>query len=193
MNVLSKKIEVKRRAKLPLLCNKREIQVAIEIGTDLGVFAAEFIKRFDGELVCIDPYLPGDEFPWDRTADLMMACLKLQPWHGRVRIIKQKSSEVVDDLPRWIKNRVGFVYIDAHHDFDSVKEDMDAWWPLLPSNGILAGHDYHPDHPGVIEAVDQFATANGLTIFTTPDDFIPSWYIYKTTPKELIGIGEEDE
>lgn len=51
-----------------------------------------------------------------------------------------------------------FVFIDASHDYASVKEDISLWFPLVRAGGVLAGHDYqpHPEgggHPGVAQAV----------------------------------------
>lgn len=35
-----------------------------------------------------------------------------------------------------------FVFIDATHTYDSIKEDILAWTPKIKENGIIAGHDY---------------------------------------------------
>jgi predicted O-methyltransferase YrrM len=37
---------------------------------------------------------------------------------------------------------VDFVYVDARHDYTSVKQDLETWWPKVKRGGILAGHDY---------------------------------------------------
>jgi predicted O-methyltransferase YrrM len=69
--------------------------------------------------------------------------------------------------------RVGldFVFIDAAHDYDSVKADILAWRPLLREGGILAGHDYYGDYPGVAQAVNElvpdFRIAPDTNIWTT--------------------------
>ena len=47
------------------------------------------------------------------------------------------------------------VYIDAAHDYESVKADIAAWGPKIKPNGILAGHDYRNGFPGVDRAVDE--------------------------------------
>ena len=34
------------------------------------------------------------------------------------------------------------MYIDARHDYESVKEDLEHWLPKVKLGGIVAGHDY---------------------------------------------------
>lgn len=45
------------------------------------------------------------------------------------------------------------VFIDASHDYDSVKQDIMHWLPKVKSGGYLAGHDYLWE--GVGRAVDE--------------------------------------
>lgn len=46
-----------------------------------------------------------------------------------------------------------FVFLDAGHLEDEVIEDIRAWLPKVKSGGILAGHDFYGNHPGVARAV----------------------------------------
>lgn len=48
-----------------------------------------------------------------------------------------------------------FVFIDAGHSYSAVKADIDHWRSKVRPGGWLGGHDYHPNHPGVIRAVDE--------------------------------------
>lgn len=48
-----------------------------------------------------------------------------------------------------------FVYLDAGHDYADVHKDIDAWRLKVKSGGILAGHDYTVEFPGVIQAVNE--------------------------------------
>jgi len=45
------------------------------------------------------------------------------------------------------------VFIDAFHDYDSVRRDID--WAVSVDCPIISGHDYVKNHPGVIRAVKE--------------------------------------
>jgi cephalosporin hydroxylase len=51
---------------------------------------------------------------------------------------------------------VKFCWIDAAHDYDSVRTDILAWMPKVEVGGVLAGHDWNgkPDD-GVVRAVRE--------------------------------------
>ncbi len=76
---------------------------------------------------------------------------------------------------RWMATQgktFDLIFIDASHDFESVKADIMAWKPLLKDGGILAGHNYgDPPNPGVKQAVDLLIPKFQVigTIWTTEE------------------------
>jgi predicted O-methyltransferase YrrM len=48
-----------------------------------------------------------------------------------------------------------FVFIDAGHEYEDVKNDIITWLPKIKKGGILAGHDFNNDSPGVVRAVKE--------------------------------------
>jgi predicted O-methyltransferase YrrM/GR25 family glycosyltransferase involved in LPS biosynthesis len=56
-------------------------------------------------------------------------------------------------------NSLDFVFIDASHEYEDVKNDINAWFPKVKNGGIIAGHDYyvtgHDYFPGVKKAVNE--------------------------------------
>ena len=59
---------------------------------------------------------------------------------------------------------VDMIHLDAAHDAMSVSMDLQAWWPLLRSGGVLIGDDYVPEWPGVVAAFNAFAERQGLVL-----------------------------
>ncbi len=72
-----------------------------------------------------------------------------------------------------------FVYIDARHDYESVLEDLNAWFDKVKPGGIFAGHDYvdgmlAQGDFGVKSAVDEFFAESGTSPSTAPRGRPPS-------------------
>jgi hypothetical protein len=173
-------VKVLRRADLADLCNERGIVRAVEIGTDRGIFAEQFLQRWHGEIMaCIDPWSAYHHMPWDRTPDMLMAVALLSPFRYRAKLIRGESVALAPHVGTYY--RPGFVYIDGDHLYASVHADIEAWWPHLPQGGILAGHDYMPgEHDDVVRAVDEFASKHGLEVGLTEDDAeYRSWWMVK--------------
>jgi hypothetical protein len=47
------------------------------------------------------------------------------------------------------------IYLDGGHHFEEISGDIAAWRKHVRKGGILAGHDYSPQFPGVMRAVDE--------------------------------------
>lgn len=59
---------------------------------------------------------------------------------------------------RFKDESLDFVFLDASHEYEDVREDILAWLPKIKPGGVLAGHDYYTGHnyfPGVKRAVDE--------------------------------------
>lgn len=55
-----------------------------------------------------------------------------------------------------------FVFLDAAHDFESVRKDVQAWLPKVKEGGVLAGHDV--PCPGLMNAVHEFIDPRAIEI-----------------------------
>ena len=183
--LIERSTEIAYRTDFALLCNARGYKDAVEVGVDIGVFAKDFMTRFNGNwLFLVDPYEPAEEFPHDRMMDAMLAAQAMAAFHGRVRFIRGRSPDVIPFVVSLVTPE--FAYIDGAHDHSSVLRDLQGWWDALPDHGMLAGHDYDDAHPGVVEAVNIFAARRGRVVRITRETACPpSWYIYKTEPPTL--------
>ncbi len=59
-----------------------------------------------------------------------------------------------EDVPKYLDFDVDFVFLDDHHEYESVLAEIRAWLPRLKSGGIIAGHDVNAHYPGVKKAID---------------------------------------
>lgn len=106
------------------------------------------------------------------------------------KLLRMKFAEA---LELFDDESIDFVYIDgyAHTGEDGGRTIFD-WLPKVKIGGLLAGHDYHPDWPLVVEAVDALCAATGFELLVTevtpdggPYDSYPSWAVVKTRSVEL--------
>lgn len=70
------------------------------------------------------------------------------------RTIQMMSMEAVREVR---EGTLDFAYIDGHHGFDWVMQDLIEWSKRVRNGGIIAGDDYyHFDYAGVIDAVNAY-------------------------------------
>lgn len=96
-----------------------------EIGTYCGISTALFAETCE-EVVSIDKrFLP---------------CLKeVLEQYTNIQFIHDTSENAVKNFEDMTFDAV---YIDARHDYNYVKQDIELWLPKLKSGGIICGHDY---------------------------------------------------
>lgn len=170
------------------LINQNDYRAGVEIGVHRGLFSNHLLKNSHLEvLYSVDCWATNKEN--QDPNGTYQYCTKLLSQYGeRSKIIKEYSVPASLKFP---DDSLDFIYIDAPHDYYSVITDINVWFPKLRSGGILAGHDYHSDWPGVIDAVNEFFNSHkryilNITEYGEVDDDgttsvrndKPSWWTY---------------
>jgi len=120
----------------------------VEVGTWKGMSAAymavEIINsgkniKFD----CVDTwdFVPSQtEIPEHQFENLYETFLNnIEPVKHQIKPVKALSW---DGANYYTDKSLDFIFIDAAHDYESVKKDINAWFPKLKKGGVIAGHDY---------------------------------------------------
>lgn len=72
-----------------------------------------------------------------------------------IRLSSLESAKLYPD------RSLDFVFIDASHEYEDVKQDILSWYPKVKKGGYIAGHDY-TTFDGVQKAVDEIIIHKGL-------------------------------
>lgn len=147
--------------------------IRLGIGAEVGVYKGEtsqyLLSVFPSlQLLCVDPYVDYSEYEEDRTSECMseaeaIARQRLEHFGKRAKFIKDYSVSAAKSVG---DNCLDFVFIDAIHTYEAVKEDIEAWYPKVRSGGLVMGHDV--SWSGVKEAVEEFLVKEGKAGFLTP-------------------------
>lgn len=73
----------------------------------------------------------------------------------------------IEAAENYADESLDFVFLDASHDYESVMQDIVAWYPKVKVGGYIGGDDYWPTLPGVIRAVDEFFGDDKRTVTPT--------------------------
>ena len=118
----------------------------VEIGTYLGRSARVITDNLGqgSYLVCVDPYTNfkdsviniNDESPLYNGDEIYRQAQLNVP---RAVFIRMTSLDAVE---RFSDHTIDMVFIDGEHTYESVKQDINAWYPKVKPGGTLCGHDY---------------------------------------------------
>jgi len=188
---------------------KEELKTGVEVGSFKGEYAREILKRWNGNLCMIDVWDEiGSEYidasnHKNFNNQVYIDCFNnIQEFGLRATMIRT-NSEMGSNF--FTDESVDFVYIDANHAYEFVKNDIEYWFPKVKKGGYIMGHDYidldwynDPQFAengkdkhiwsdsgryyhgifGVNPAVDEFCKSNGYGVNLT-DEWFGTWYFKK--------------
>lgn len=162
------------------------LDLGFKVGAEIGVYKGEFTEKFCKAglfMHAVDPWMAYknyNEYPpeeikrfQDRQDELFsIAQTKLAPYKDKVNFIRKTSMDAVEDFD---DESLDFVYIDGHHGFRYVAEDLCEWSQKVKKGGIIAGHDYALNDKG---ARDPYVLQVKYVLHAFVDAFkVDNWYV----------------
>lgn len=120
--------------------------VGLEVGTDVGAHAEALLLYCDiQKLHLVDI--------WDKEY-YKGYCEGRLRWHRHKIEYVHLDSHGASLLGDW--PALDFIYIDIPHDYKTVMQSLEDWWPHLKDGGVMGYRNYGPGMPEVVKAVDDF-------------------------------------
>ena len=142
----------------------------LEIGTDFGKSAASAIWQSP----------EGIKFYFCDIVDAVEQFLHPTRKLTRREFFEQEGLDTIGEFilmdskelaKIWDKGELAMIFVDGNHSYESVKVDIELWWPHLKSDGWMLFHDYDdPTSPGVCRAVDELKYSGQLIEFFTSQE-----------------------
>lgn len=180
------------------LLGDREGLVGAELGVAAGGFSARMVQsgRF-AAFFGVDMYADTHD-----TAQYKQA-LRRAGLFGPYKLLRMTFAEALDLFE---DESLDFIYIDGYaHTGQEGGETIWDWARKVRIGGLIAGDDYHPDWPLVMQAVEAFARDTGFELCRTTEvergsdyDGHPSWAMLKTAatagapPAGLLARGKAE-
>lgn len=136
--------------------------VGCEVGVGDGKHAFNMLYHLNTTRVyMVDSWVEYDGYSSPNAELIFNECkYRVKRFKERAVFIRKMSHEAVDD----IYDKLDFVYIDGNHNYSFVKRDIELYYSLLKTGGVLGGHDFSSCTPNVARAVIEFADKEGLRI-----------------------------
>jgi predicted O-methyltransferase YrrM len=136
--------------------------IAIEVGVFMGASIIHLTKKLnlrnkEAIVVAVDTFQGSPNEPNQQNIinehggnlyNTFLHNIEKAGVRDNILIVPKESTEAAQHFYDGIAD---FIFIDASHDYESVKNDITAWLPKLRRGGIISGHDY--DFPDVQKAV----------------------------------------
>jgi hypothetical protein len=123
-----------------------DLGLGVEVGTFKGEFSKEILRYWNGTLYMVDVWRDLSEEYEDSSnhklfnINLYEETIKNINEFGERAVMIRTTSESASHIFR--NNSLDFVYIDANHAYDFVKQDITCWYPKVKKGGYILGHDY---------------------------------------------------
>lgn len=164
----------------------------VEVGCKAGQTTGAILKMVpDARVIAIDPWQPmpqqkgvekGETYEdWDFAK--IEAEFIANVGENKARCDQWRMPSLMAASAYMASSKLAspdLIFIDAAHDYDSVMDDIRAWWPMVKEGGMLAGHDFNHKWPSVQRAVAE--SFDLLQVGVGPDSV---WFVIKSREDQL--------
>ena len=134
---------------------KNAALVGAELGVKEGYLSRTFLStNLNLIMYSIDLWgaHPSIDETHNHNENYILAVDQLSTYKKRSIIKRKLTLDAVDDFA---DESLDFVFIDATHTYEAVKQEISAWTKKVKPNGWIFGHDYVEGWPGVVLAVNE--------------------------------------
>ena len=133
----------------------KKIRNFLEVGFSAGKINTVLNKFFNFEQI-----VAVDNFSADISATNLMANLRRK----NLTLVCGNShrKEIVKIVKKF--QPYDLIFVDASHEYNDTKKDLDNYSAMLSDQGVLVAHDIHSlEYPGVNKAWNEFKAKNNFT------------------------------
>ena len=134
-------------------CGRRMMEIGSYRGESTFMWAS---SGMFSEIIAVDPY-KGETDNKNEYFDDDWSTIKRDFWTNtryfdNIKLIQDYSYNIINNYPN---DYFDFIYIDASHEYEDVKRDIELSLPKIKKGGLIGGHDYQSEWPGVKKAVNE--------------------------------------
>lgn len=133
----------------------------LEVGTDAGAHIENIFNHCSPRTVTMIDI-------WENKFPKGICQGRLHKWFNKILMVEGESHAIAVDHVAFVIHGIRVenfhaVYIDIPHDYETVKQSLNDWWPTLYKSGILGYRNYAESNEGLKRAVDEFIKEKNIT------------------------------
>jgi len=157
------------------LLKNRTHKIGCEIGVHTGLMPKHLLENLPDiqKYYAVDPWdsymmYSGKRYrkPGNKVANTWRKALILyfENIHMNSHKVLTMRMSSVEAANHFDDESLDWIFIDANHEYEYIKENLCIWTSKVKRGGLIAGHDYGNKWKGIKKAVDEFVPEDRLKI-----------------------------
>lgn len=150
--------------------------IGVEIGVLKGKNALSIYKTLNIDILYLIDFWNSQELIQEYSKLAQKNYLKtIKRFRNKSNVVIYKCTSL-EAVNLFSDDSIDFCYIDANHNYEYVKQDIELWNKKVKINGVIGGHDIiHFQTLGVYQAIKEFSEKNNIIYEMNA----PDWYFIK--------------